>query len=91
MWKSLGRAADRSPIRDLWRRPACTRKSKFDTLAKDIRGIPSDAEIPGASLGIDSDGFFDLEEQRKRVAAVGTEGHQVTIRKEKRFKSRLAS
>lgn len=33
--------------------------------------VPSDDEIPGASLGIDSDGFFDLEEQPKRVAVVG--------------------
>jgi glutathione reductase (NADPH) len=33
--------------------------------------IPSDEEIPGASLGIDSDGFFALEEQPKRVAVVG--------------------
>lgn len=33
--------------------------------------IPSDEQIPGASLGIDSDGFFDLEEQPKRVAVVG--------------------
>ncbi|KAJ7853627.1 glutathione reductase [Mycena olivaceomarginata] len=33
--------------------------------------IPSDKEIPGASLGIDSDGFFALEEQPKRVAVVG--------------------
>ncbi|KAI9569021.1 hypothetical protein HD554DRAFT_2204738 [Boletus coccyginus] len=33
--------------------------------------IPSDDAIPGASLGIDSDGFFDLEEQPKRVAIVG--------------------
>ncbi|KAK7023996.1 RNA helicase [Favolaschia claudopus] len=33
--------------------------------------IPSDDEIPGASLGIDSDGFFALEEQPKRVAVVG--------------------
>ncbi|EPS98598.1 hypothetical protein FOMPIDRAFT_1037476 [Fomitopsis schrenkii] len=33
--------------------------------------IPSDDEIPGASLGINSDGFFDLEEQPKRVAVVG--------------------
>ncbi|RPD59223.1 glutathione reductase [Lentinus tigrinus ALCF2SS1-7] len=33
--------------------------------------IPSDDEIPGASLGIDSDAFFDLEEQPKRVAVVG--------------------
>lgn len=33
--------------------------------------IPSDEEIPGASLGINSDGFFDLETQPKRVAVVG--------------------
>ncbi|TFY78705.1 hypothetical protein EWM64_g5307 [Hericium alpestre] len=33
--------------------------------------IPSDDKIPGASLGIDSDGFFDLEDQPKRVAVVG--------------------
>ncbi|KAJ4491783.1 glutathione-disulfide reductase [Lentinula lateritia] len=33
--------------------------------------IPSEKEIPGASLGITSDGFFDLEEQPKRVAVVG--------------------
>ncbi|KAI9478050.1 MAG: glutathione-disulfide reductase [Benjaminiella poitrasii] len=28
--------------------------------------------VPGAELGITSDGFFDLEEQPKRVAVVGT-------------------
>ncbi|KAI0648345.1 glutathione reductase [Trametes meyenii] len=33
--------------------------------------VPSDDEIPGASLGIDSDGFFDLAAQPKRVAVVG--------------------
>ncbi|KAF9533574.1 glutathione reductase [Crepidotus variabilis] len=33
--------------------------------------IPDDKEIPGASLGINSDGFFDLPEQPKRVAVVG--------------------
>lgn len=32
---------------------------------------PSDDKIPGASLGIDSDGFFALEEQPKRVAVIG--------------------
>lgn len=32
---------------------------------------PSDEDIPGASLGIDSDGFFALREQPKRVAVVG--------------------
>ncbi|RGB24495.1 hypothetical protein C1646_821575 [Rhizophagus diaphanus] len=29
-------------------------------------------EIPGANLGISSDGFFDLEEQPKRVMVIGT-------------------
>ena len=33
--------------------------------------IPSDNKIPGASLGITSDGFFELEDQPKRVAVVG--------------------
>lgn len=33
--------------------------------------VPTEEEIPGASLGIDSDGFFALEEQPKRVAVVG--------------------
>lgn len=33
--------------------------------------VPSDDQIPGASLGIDSDGFFELREQPKRVAVVG--------------------
>ena len=33
--------------------------------------IPSEQDIPGASLGIDSDGFFALEHQPERVAVVG--------------------
>ncbi|KAF5373115.1 hypothetical protein D9758_001526 [Tetrapyrgos nigripes] len=33
--------------------------------------IPSEEEIPGASLGITSDGFFELREQPKRVAVAG--------------------
>jgi len=33
--------------------------------------VPSEEQIPGASLGISSDGFFDLEDQPKRVAVVG--------------------
>lgn len=33
--------------------------------------VPSDEDIPGASLGISSDGFFELEKQPKRVAVVG--------------------
>lgn len=33
--------------------------------------IPSDDKIPGASLGINSDGFFELEQQPKSVAVVG--------------------
>ncbi|EGN91614.1 hypothetical protein SERLA73DRAFT_192200, partial [Serpula lacrymans var. lacrymans S7.3] len=33
--------------------------------------IPTEEQIPGAALGIDSDGFFDLEDQPKRVAVVG--------------------
>lgn len=33
--------------------------------------IPSENVVPGANLGITSDGFFDLEEQPKRVAVIG--------------------
>lgn len=33
--------------------------------------IPSDQQIPGASKGISSDGFFDLTEQPKRIAVIG--------------------
>ena len=33
--------------------------------------IPTSDTIPGAEYGIDSDGFFDIEEQPKRVAVVG--------------------
>ncbi|KAI9893338.1 MAG: Glutathione reductase [Vezdaea aestivalis] len=33
--------------------------------------IPSDESIPGASLGITSDGFFELATQPKKVAIVG--------------------
>lgn len=32
---------------------------------------PSEEQIPGASLGIDSDGYFALRQQPKRVAVVG--------------------
>ncbi len=34
-------------------------------------GYPSRPEIPGAELGIDSDGFFALEQQPKSVAVIG--------------------
>lgn len=33
--------------------------------------IPSNDQIPGAEYGIDSDGFFDIEEQPKTVVVVG--------------------
>lgn len=33
--------------------------------------IPTSDKIPGAEYGINSDGFFDIEEQPKRVAVVG--------------------
>jgi glutathione reductase (NADPH) len=35
-------------------------------------GHPIIPDLPGADLGISSDGFFDLENQPKRVAVVGT-------------------
>ncbi|MFC3122402.1 glutathione-disulfide reductase [Agaribacter flavus] len=36
-----------------------------------VGGRPVKPNIPGAELGIDSDGFFDLKEQPKRVVVVG--------------------
>jgi glutathione reductase (NADPH) len=36
-----------------------------------VGGRPSIPNIPGAEYGIDSNGFFDLNEQPKRVAVVG--------------------
>ncbi|KAI8380790.1 hypothetical protein BD560DRAFT_444482 [Blakeslea trispora] len=48
----------------------------FEVQAKNILiatgGHPLIPDIPGAHLGIDSDGFFDLEHQPKRVAVIGT-------------------
>ncbi|CAO3703461.1 unnamed protein product [Rhizopus stolonifer] len=48
----------------------------FEIQAKKIMiatgGHPIIPDIPGAELGIDSDGFFDLENQPKRVAVIGT-------------------
>ncbi|KAG0238488.1 hypothetical protein B0O80DRAFT_392765 [Mortierella sp. GBAus27b] len=37
-----------------------------------VGGRPIIPNVPGAELGIDSDKFFDLEHQPKRVAVVGT-------------------
>ncbi|KAF9113215.1 Glutathione reductase [Mortierella sp. AM989] len=37
-----------------------------------VGGRPTIPKLPGAELGIDSDGFFDLEYQPNRVAVVGT-------------------
>ena len=49
-----------------------TLKGDHITIAVGGRPImPSDDQIPGASLGIDSDGFFDLDKQPKKVAVVG--------------------
>ncbi|KAI9279253.1 glutathione-disulfide reductase [Umbelopsis sp. AD052] len=37
-----------------------------------VGGHPIIPDVPGADLGISSDGFFDLEQQPKRVAVIGT-------------------
>lgn len=42
-----------------------------DHIAISTGGRPMIPDVPGAELGIDSDGFFALEEQPKRVAVVG--------------------
>ncbi|KAF7722236.1 Glutathione reductase [Apophysomyces ossiformis] len=48
----------------------------FEVQAKNILiatgSHPIIPDIPGAELGIDSDGFFDLEKQPERVAVIGT-------------------
>ena len=36
-----------------------------------VGGFPSVPDLPGADLGITSDGFFELEQQPKRVAVIG--------------------
>jgi len=47
-------------------------KSKIFNIAVGGRPtIPSNDDIPGAEYGIDSDGFFDIEEQPKTVVVVG--------------------
>jgi len=33
--------------------------------------VPTEEQVPGAKYGMDSDGFFDIEEQPKRVAVIG--------------------
>ncbi|WWD20145.1 glutathione-disulfide reductase [Kwoniella shandongensis] len=47
------------------------RSKKFTIAVGGRPTIPTDETIPGASYGINSDGFFDIEEQPKRVAVVG--------------------
>lgn len=44
---------------------------KADKIVIAVGGEPTWPEIEGAELGITSDGFFELEEQPKRVAVVG--------------------
>ncbi|KAG8906256.1 Glutathione reductase [Tulasnella sp. 403] len=51
-----------------------TYEIKTDKIAVTVGGrpiLPTEEEIPGASLAISSDGFFDLDRQPKRVAVVG--------------------
>lgn len=52
--------------------------SKYQVKAKKIviavggvPTVPTEEQVPGAQYGITSDGFFELEEQPKRVAVVG--------------------
>lgn len=47
-------------------------KADYITIATGSRPVlPSDQTIPGASLGISSDGFFDLETQPKKMVIIG--------------------
>ena len=47
------------------------RAKKFTIAVGGRPTIPTNDMIPGAEYGIDSDGFFDIEVQPKRVAVVG--------------------
>ena len=42
-----------------------------DHIVISVGGEPTTPDVPGAELGITSDGFFELEEQPKRVVIVG--------------------
>ncbi|KAJ1373184.1 Glutathione reductase, mitochondrial [Parelaphostrongylus tenuis] len=44
-------------------------KGKYTLIA--VGGYPTHPDIPGAQLGIDSDGFFDLNELPKKTVVVG--------------------
>ncbi|RSH88009.1 Glutathione reductase [Apiotrichum porosum] len=47
---------------------------KAKTIVVSVGGrptLPTEEQVPGAKYGMDSDGFFDLETQPKRVAVVG--------------------
>lgn len=49
-----------------------TLSADYITIATGSRpAVPKDEEIPGAHLGITSDGFFDLETQPKKIVIVG--------------------
>ncbi|KAI9229316.1 MAG: hypothetical protein DHS80DRAFT_14192 [Piptocephalis tieghemiana] len=56
-------------------RPGVVKVGDQELRAKNILiavgGKPTFPDIPGANLGISSDGFFDLEHQPRRVAVVG--------------------
>jgi glutathione reductase (NADPH) len=42
-----------------------------DHISIAVGGLPSIPNIPGAEYGIDSNGFFELDEQPRRVAVIG--------------------
>lgn len=47
------------------------RKLTAERICIAVGGTPVHPHLPGAELGFDSDGFFDLKEKPKRVAVVG--------------------
>ena len=47
------------------------RQVKAKKILVAVGGVPSSPSIPGSELAIDSDGFFDLEKQPKKVAVIG--------------------
>jgi len=47
------------------------RRVSADHIVVSVGGRPQVPDVPGAQLGIDSDGFFALQSQPKRVAVIG--------------------
>lgn len=48
-----------------------SRQLKAKNICVAVGGVPAPLNVPGGELAINSDGFFDLEKQPKKVAVIG--------------------